>query len=181
TKASKTITTYFFPVGDDLRTVIEEWVVFLQRERQWGLDDPLFPATRIVVGESKRFETAGLERKCWSNATPIRKIFRQAFEAVGLPYFNPHSFRKTLARLGEQLCATPEEFKAWSQNLGHEKVLTTLTSYGQVDRTRQEDIIRKLWAPKPKDAHLIELGRAVLAATSMAPQSQDNTRQDSHV
>ena len=117
------------------------------------------------MGESKRFEAAGLDRKCWSNATPIRKIFRHAFSAVGLAYFNPHSFRKTLARLGEQICSTPEEFKAWSQNLGHEKVLTTLTSYGQVDRIRQGDIIRKLGAPKANDAHLIEIGRAVLAAS----------------
>jgi hypothetical protein len=52
--------------------------------------------------------------------------------------------------------------------LGHEKVLTTLTSYGQVDRARQGDIIRKLWAPKLEDAHLIEIGRVVLAATGMA-------------
>ena len=171
TKASKTITTYFFPVGDDFRTVVEEWVIFLQRDRQWGLGDPLFPATRIIVGESKRFEAAGLDRKCWSNATPIRKIFQHAFSAVGLPYFNPHSFRKTLARLGEQTCSTPEEFKAWSQNLGHEKVLTTLTSYGQVDRTRQGELIRKLSAPKLDDAHLIEIGRAVLAASGMASAS----------
>jgi hypothetical protein len=65
TKASKTITTYFFPVGDDFRTVVEEWVTFLRHERQWGLNDPLFPATRIIVGESNRFEAAGLDRRCW--------------------------------------------------------------------------------------------------------------------
>jgi len=82
TKASKTITTYFFPVGDDFRKVVEEWVIFLQRERQWGLDDPLFPATRVIVGDSHRFETGGLDRKCWSNSTPIRKIFREAFAAA---------------------------------------------------------------------------------------------------
>jgi integrase len=179
TKASKTITTYFFPVGDDFLKAVEEWVTLLQRERRWGLDDPLFPATRIIVGENKRFEAAGLDRKCWSNATPIRKLFRDAFAAAGLPYFNPHSFRKTLALLGEQTCSTPEEFKAWSQNLGHEKVLTTLTSYGQVDRARQGDIIRKLWAPKSNDARLVELGRAVLAASGMACPSQHDTRQDS--
>jgi len=42
-----------------------------------------------------------------------------------LPYFNPHSFRNTLVRLGQEICRSPEEFKSWSQNLGHEKVLTT--------------------------------------------------------
>ena len=85
TKASKTITTYFFPVGDDFRTVVEEWVIFLQRERQWGLDDPLFPATRIIVGDSNRFEAAGLDRKCWRNAAPIRKVFRNAFAELDFP------------------------------------------------------------------------------------------------
>jgi len=39
---------------------------------------------------------------------------------------------------------TPEQFKAWSQNLGHSGVLTTFTSYGTVPDTRQADIIRAL-------------------------------------
>ena len=63
---------------------------------------------------------------------------------AGLPYFNPHTFRRTLAQLGERLCRTPEEFKAWSQNLGHENVLTTFSSYGEVARTRQAELIRRL-------------------------------------
>jgi hypothetical protein len=47
--------------------------------------------------------------KHWSSTGPIRTIFREAFASVGLPYFNPHSFRKTLALLGGQRCKTPEE------------------------------------------------------------------------
>jgi integrase len=77
----------------------------------------------------------------WRNATAIRRIFQEAFERADLPYFNPHSFRKTLAALGEKLCHSPEEFKAWSQNLGHEKVLTTFMSYGSVAGERQADIL----------------------------------------
>ncbi len=61
-----------------------------------------------------------------------------------MPYFHPHSLRKTLARLAEQVCKTPEEFKAWSQNLGHEQVLTTFLSYGSVATDRQGAIIRGL-------------------------------------
>ena len=37
-----------------------------------------------------------------------------------------------------------EEFKAWSQNLGHEQVLTTFASYGQVAADRQAELIRRL-------------------------------------
>jgi len=83
-------------------------------------------------------------RAHWSNATPIRTIFKEAFSSAGLAYANPHSFRKTLAQLSERLCRTPEEFKAWSQNLGHEQVLTTFSSYGQVASNRQAELIRQL-------------------------------------
>jgi len=65
-----------------------------------------------------------------------------------VPYFNPHSFRKTLAQLGEGVCKSPEQFKAWSQNLGHENVLTTFTSYGEVGCQRQGEIMRDLATPQ---------------------------------
>jgi hypothetical protein len=113
-----------------------------------GLDDPLFPRTRVAVGASRHFEAVGLDRNGWSNATPIRAIFKDAFTGAGLPYFNPHSFRKTLAQFGERVCETPEAFKAWSQNLGHENVLTTLASYGQVATPRQAKLIRELESRK---------------------------------
>src|SRR5262249_30802827 len=117
---------------------------YLRQEKLWGLDDPLFPSTKIVVGDSRHFEASGLDRKHWSSAGPIRTIFKDAFAAAGLPYFNPHSFRKTLALLGGHICKSPEEYKAWSQNLGHENVLTTFSSYGDVARHRQAEIIRAL-------------------------------------
>jgi hypothetical protein len=113
----------------------------------WGNDDPLFPATRIALGSTRQFEAVGLERAHWSSAARIRVIFRDAFASAGLPYFNPHSFRNTLVRLGQAVCQTPEEFKAWSQNLGHDKVLTTFVSYGQVESPRQGEIIRALATP----------------------------------
>jgi integrase len=114
-----------------------------------------------VVGESQQFEPAGLDRKHWSNAGPIRTIFRNAFAAVDLPYFNPHSFRKTLALLGGQVCKSPEEYKAWSQNLGHESVLTTFSSYGDVARHRQAEIIRGLSVEQPSGTQPWMSGRGL--------------------
>jgi integrase/recombinase XerD len=132
---------------DDIRAVVADWVAYLRTEKLWGLDDPLFPMTKVSVGDSLRFETAGLERKNWSSASPIRTIFKQAFAAAGLPYFNPHSFRKTLALLAGQKCKSPEEYKAWSQNLGHEDVLTTFRSYGDVSSYRQTEIMQSFASP----------------------------------
>ena len=148
TKFSKTFTTYFFPVGEEILQIVADWVAFLRAEMLWGNGDPLFPATRIALGESRQFEAVGLERAHWSSAARVRTIFRDAFGNADLPYFNPHSFRNTLVRLGQAVCKPPEEFKAWSQNLGHEKVLTTFVSYGQVETPRQGEIIRRLGAPQ---------------------------------
>jgi integrase len=149
TKRGKSITTWFFPVGEQPLRIVTEWIGHLRGALLWGNDDPLFPKTKVGVGATGSFEALGLERGCWSGATPIREIFRAAFTQAGLSYFNPHSFRNTLARLGERRCANAEAFKSWSQNLGHEGVLTTLTSYGAVEPARQAEIIRSMWQARP--------------------------------
>lgn len=153
TKFSKSFATWFFPVDEMHLRIVTEWVAHL-RSMHWGADDPLFPATAMGLGETGGFVAAGLKRAFWSDAEPIRRIFRQAFESAGLPYFNPHTFRDMLAQFGERVCTTPEEFKAWSQNVGHERVLTTFTSYGAVAPRRQAELIRGLSAQNRTTAPL---------------------------
>jgi integrase/recombinase XerD len=152
TKFSKSFTSYFFPVEDMVRDIVCGWLRYLREDLLFGNDDPLFPKTNIIVGASKTFESSGLKKQHWATASPIRAIFQQAFIAAGLPYYNPHSFRKTLVTLGEQICRTPEEFKSWSQNLGHEGVMTTFYSYGEVQPQRQADIFQKLKQPENNDS-----------------------------
>ena len=147
TKFSKTFTTYFFPVGDDVRQIVVDWIDYLREVKLWNHDDPLFPMTENGLNENKQFAPIGLKRKHWSTTAPIREIFHKAFEHASLPYFNPHSFRNTLVKLGEEICKTPEDFKAWSQNLGHEGVMTTFLSYGQVAKQRQSEILKQLAVP----------------------------------
>jgi hypothetical protein len=60
------------------------------------------------------------------------------------------------------VCKTPEEFKAWSQNLGHEEVLTTFRSYGAVGTQRQSQIIRDLAKPQqPESPNVEQLAKAL--------------------
>lgn len=148
TKNSKTFTSWFCPVEGDALQIFTHWCTYLREELLWGDDDPLFPKTLIGLGDQGGFQAIGLARDHWSGTGAIRAIYRQAFAAAGLPYFNPHCFRDVLTTLGERLCTTPEQFKAWSQNLGHERVLTTLTSYGKVPHRRQADLIREMAKPK---------------------------------
>ena len=164
TKFSKSFTTYFFPVGDEIWQIVIDWVNYLREEKLWSNNDPLFPSTNVIQGKTQQFEVVGLKREHWSNTEPIRKIFREAFSKAGLPYFNPHSFRKTLVHLGMTVCQTPEEFKVWSQNLGHDDVLTTFHSYGTVSNQRQREIIQNLGG-LPRSAQndeVVNLAEAVL-------------------
>lgn len=141
TKNRKTFTTFFFRVGNDVEEIVRDWVEHLKGPLLFGPDDPLFPATKVGLTNRGLFGALRLSRSHWKNAAAIRRVFKAAFEAAGLPYANPHSFRDTLAQLGETRCQTPEAFKAWSQNLGHEQVLTTFSSYGSVATKRQGELL----------------------------------------
>jgi len=129
TKASKSFPTIFFPIGDDIRAIVIDWIAYLRTKKLFGFDDPLFPASLVTLGHDGKFQAEGLGRNHWSNAGSIRKIFKDAFAGAGLPYCNPHSFRKTLVQLRQKTCGSIEVMKAWSQNLGHSNMMTTFTSY----------------------------------------------------
>lgn len=157
TKFSKSFTSFFLPVGDDIRGMFLEYVDFL-RDLRFNGEDSLFPRTKQAVGDACHIHTVGLSRKHWSTADPVRRIFRQAFARAGIPYYTPHALRRTLTLLGQRICRTPEELKAWSQSLAHNSVLTTFTSYGAVPFVRQAEILTSLRAPvnREEDAAAFE-------------------------
>ena len=151
TKFAKTFRTVFMPVCEGAQEIVADWVTELRESHLWGPDDPLFPTTAMGIDESGSFRPQGLARHGWASSGPIRDVFRKAFEGAGLPYFNPHSFRDMLVRHAMMLELSPEEMKAWSQNLGHSDVLTTFTSYGTVPLHRQTELIRAAGSPRPAD------------------------------
>lgn len=144
TKFRKTGNTTFFPVGGEIEEIIKSWITHLTNTLNFGLNDPLFPSTLVKQDQNKTFVAVGLKLEHWQSTSSIRKIFKAAFNNAGLPYFYPHSIRHTIGQLGERICRTPEELKAWSQNMLHEDVLTMFTSYGKVADHRQAEIIEEL-------------------------------------
>jgi integrase len=142
TKFAKTFRTFIMPIEGDALAIFADWISELERDHRWGSDDPLFPATQMGLDENGSFRAAGIVRSAWSTTQPINSIFRRAFEAAGLPYYNPHSFRDMLVHHAMSLNLSPEGMKAWSQNLGHADVLTTFTSYGSIPAPRQGESIR---------------------------------------
>lgn len=141
TKFAKTFTTWFFPVDDTYLNTFRDWVTYLRQNELFGAGDALFPKPKMGLKDGS-FACLGLSRDTYSNAGKLRSVIKDAFTDAGLPPFGPHSFRKTLGLLANDHCKTPEQFKAWSMNLGHENIATTLSAYCPVSPSRQGELIR---------------------------------------
>jgi integrase len=141
TKFSKTFTTWFFPVDAAYLQTFSDWVAYLREQELFGPYDALFPKPCMGLKDGA-FAALGLSRDTYANAGRLRTVVKDAFTNAGLPAFAPHSFRKTLGLLANEHCKTPEQFKAWSMNLGHENIATTLSAYCPVSQSRQGELIR---------------------------------------
>lgn len=144
TKFRKTFPTWFFPVATDFEAIVADWKNELETCHGFGPDDPLFPKAVSRFGPSGEVLAPTLARECWANAGPIRNVFKLACATAGQRHFTPHSIRHTLTQYAEDVCETPADFKAWSQNLGHDSALTTLTSYGALPAHKQRNLLAKL-------------------------------------
>lgn len=146
TKAAKTMNTTFFPMGEDYVAALADYIAHLTQDLMFGPEDALFPKTEIRRGPNG-FEVAGLSRHPFASTGPLNEIVKDAFAAVQLPAYTPHSFRHMLALHGDKLCTTREQFKAWSQNMGHTNPMTTVSSYMPVSADSQRAIILRLGNP----------------------------------
>lgn len=140
TKAAKTMNTTFFPMGEDYVAALSDYFTHLTQDLLFGPEDALFPKTEIKRGPNG-FEAAGLSRHPFASTGPLNEIVKDVFAAVQLPSYTPHSFRHMLALHGDKMCDTREQFKAWTQNMGHANPLTTVSSYMPVSADHQRAII----------------------------------------
>lgn len=150
TKRRKGIVTRF--VGQVMpfaEQVVMDWLKYAHEALQLHPNDPLFPKTRVVNNPyTLAFEAQGLSNEHWVNAQPVREIFKSTFKAVGLPYFNPHLIRKTVCKWALKNC-TQYEYKAISQNLGHDHAMTTYNSYGNLTEDEQLEAVANIGKGNP--------------------------------
>lgn len=136
-KFAKTRQVNFIPLPEDIIQNVIGWQDHLLT-LGFKETSPLFPRIDNRFAEANLLEQT-LLCDCIKSNTTIRDIFRKAFNNAGYEYINPHSFRKTLARYAET--QSPAFLNAVRQNLGHNSIDTTLSSYGQLSQPEQRRII----------------------------------------
>ncbi len=141
TKNSKAITTYLLPLDGAYLDCFTAWMAFLRRDKLFGPDDPLFPPLNMGLVDGL-LRVVGFERIVYKNANAIRSVIKESFTRADLPPFTPHAFRKTLVKWADTAYPTREAFKAFSQNIGHTSVVTTVSAYCPVSMERQGELIR---------------------------------------
>ena len=151
TKFSKRIDTFLMPVSDRIESVFLDWIAYLETVELYGPGDPIFPQNEVGQDENRQFKTVGLKRSHWKQSGSARRIIKGAFEAAGLPPFGPHSFRNMLVSEMYRRGVSVAVLKAGSQNLGHESMLTTLTSYGKISLEEQGRLIREAFVKPVTD------------------------------
>ena len=149
TKFSKKIVSFLITFGyQEALNYFIEWFDYLEKQKKFKPDDPIFPATKIENGEENisYYNTGEVENKFLQNSNSLRKIFEKRFKQAENRYYHPHTFRHFWVREISKLPLTEEEKKAISQNLGHENVGTTFGSYGygKIDENRQIEVIRNI-------------------------------------
>ncbi|WP_417249810.1 tyrosine-type recombinase/integrase [Celeribacter sp.] len=132
-KNGKSFVVYWFDIPDVFEDCLSTFVRSLDGH---GLrpSDALFPldADLKQLVDGTRAASAFSVRRTPRVAT---EAFAIASKSVGAAY-TPHSARDMLVALGGELCTTYEEHKAWSQNLGHDEIVTTERYYGRMDRKK---------------------------------------------
>ena len=139
-KNGKSFEIDWFPRTEPFQAIVLDWITEVHGLGLFG-DDALFPDMRMIGGR-------GLASSSRGSIAPMRTagavdaVFAKARK--GRRHYTPHSARHALAALGDKLCRTPEERKAWSLNLGHASEAVTWAHYGKVDDTRKAIIFTEL-------------------------------------
>lgn len=146
TKFSKEIYTTLLSIDTELCRYFEEWYTYLVVTKKYSLTEPMFPSTEMgMVGpDHHAYIAKGISHNFWADAGPLRNIFRDRALQMGVEYFYPHSYRHFVTAETEKHLSTPEQFKAFSQSLGHEHIATTFSSYGRLSPSRTNEVMREV-------------------------------------
>lgn len=174
TKFGRYLPTVIFDIDNELLQIIKNWVTFLREVKMFAHTDPLFPASMTVWDPNGSQEVASVElsRNYWKRTNGVREIFKKHFAEVGVPYYNPHSFRDAVIKIMERRCQSIADYKAVSQNIGHKKMSTTFYQYGDLTPDEVAERIRNLSKDKENPTDMLKQIRDGIEALTKNKRSR---------
>ncbi|MHA6347594.1 tyrosine-type recombinase/integrase [Roseivivax sp. CAU 1761] len=137
-KNGKTYRAKWFPRTEAFQAVFLSWTQELDA-LGFQPQDALFPDGRNLVTRAPG--TAPVDPL--GSSKPLQDAFARASERLGKAY-TPHSARHTLKALGDAMCRSYEQRKAWSMNLGHSDEQITEKHYAKMSQSRSSELIEAL-------------------------------------
>lgn len=137
-KNGKSFRIVFFPRTEAFQETLIIWVWELTA-LGFTQDDAVFPE---IVHLKQRGPEIGAVLPMQSSSA-VSCAFDFATSLIGRKC-TPHSVRDTLKVLGDELCTSPKDRKAWSLNLGHTNEKITEIYYGKMSDQQRRSIIEGL-------------------------------------
>lgn len=156
-KNGRSYTANWFPRTEKMQQFLVAWIDEIQSIGV-SQDDALFPAARHLARPFRLSQKNRPSIEPMRTQVAVTEAFIRASSHSTLNY-SPHSARHCLAALGEQICRSSEEKKAWSLNLGHSSEQVTQSHYAKVSEVRKCEIFEgfsenNLWTDEEKDLML---------------------------
>lgn len=137
-KNGKSFVIRWFPGLEIFAPFVIEWKAELEA-LDFEEEDALFPPENDL---RKHRHSVKPIRPPKTNG-PVNRAFAAASKGIGKS-FSPHSARHLIKSLGDSLCTSYLERKAWSLNLGHENEVITETHYGKIPVEKRMRILEQV-------------------------------------
>ncbi|MCP9482670.1 tyrosine-type recombinase/integrase [Shimia sp. CNT1-13L.2] len=156
-KNGKSYTAKWFPRTDRFEGIVRSWLLELDRIG-FGPEDALFPSKDDLARPSPKDGADHVPVVPMATSDAVARAFSEASKLVGKSY-TPHSARHCLKALGDKMCRTLEERKAWSKNLGHSSEKVTETYYAKMTESQSAELIDRMrseqkWSDEEKELML---------------------------
>ena len=144
TKFRRRHTTLALEIDSIFTQCIQEWLGFL-RERNIPSDYPLFPKAEICHKQGTfSFVNNKISNKFIQSSSQVSHILKKRCSETGEKYYSAHTIRHLHVHIAEKAINNLHQLKAFSQNVGHKDIATTLSAYAYLPALQQIEILKNM-------------------------------------
>ena len=150
TKNGKSLRIKFFPLPEIFSKLVCDWKDEMV-DLGFSDEDALFPDRRYLTNFGHTTKERPIPAMTSTHA--ISRAFKAASKPLGIQ-LSPHAAKYCIGNLSFQVCKSPEEFKAWSLNMGHEAEEVTVRYYRHLPENRVSEIFELFDQADDKESEL---------------------------